>query len=457
MEGLGVLIMAAGKGTRMRSARPKALQPMMGLPMLDWLLRAVAACGEACETAVLVGSGGEELAAWLSGSPVTVLWQREQLGTGHAVQSARGWWERLDALAVINGDMPLLRPEALASLIGRFQDEGLDCVLGTSIADDPTGYGRVIRGEGGARVVEHRDATEEERAVREVNAGCYVFRTAALARVIDRIGADNAQGERYLPDVLALMSGEGMRVEAHVLPTEDAFGVNDQLELARAASAMRDRILRGWMERGVRVMDPASTWVGPDVELAPDVTLWPGAQLWGRTRIGEGSTIGTGCVLTDAELGRRVALGPYTVVEGSELRDHVSAGPFAYIREGCLLQEHAFAGKFVELKKTTVGRDSKVPHLSYMGDATLGAGVNIGAGTITCNYDGRDKHPTIIGDGCFVGSDTMLVAPAELGAGATTAAGSVITSTVPAGALGVGRARQRNIEGWSLRKGRTGR
>ena len=452
MKGFGVLIMAAGKGTRMKSPLPKVLHPILDRPMLDYVLRAALSCG-ADETAVLVGAGGEQTAEHLKGFPsVKVLWQREQLGTGHAVRSAREWWQNLEALVVLNGDLPLLRPEGLRTLMERFQAEGPDCALLSFAARDPGAYGRVIRSEGGVRVVEFKDASEEERRIREVNAGCYAFRVKALGQVIGRIGNANAQGEYYLPDVLPLMAEDGMKVEAYPMPEEDLMGVNSQAELAEVTAVMRRRVLEGWMERGVRVMDPATAWVGPDVELAPDVVLMPNVQIWGRSRVGEGSVIGSGSILTNAVLGRSVTLVANAVIEDSELCDFAKAGPFVYIREGSRLEEHAFAGKFVELKKTVVGRGSKVPHLSYMGDATLGAGVNIGAGTITCNYDGRDKHPTKIGDGCFVGSDTMFVAPVVLADGAATAAGSVITESVPEGALGVGRARQRNIDGWARRK-----
>ena len=265
------------------------------------------------------------------------------------------------------------------------------------------------------------------------------------------------QGEYYLPDVVSLMQEEGMSVRAVSMPAEEMRGVNTQAELAEASAALRDRIAMGWMERGVMMLDPSSVWIGPDVELSPDVRIAPNVQMWGRTRVGRGSSIGPGCILTDALLGCDVVLTANVIVEASELCDGAKAGPFAYIREGSCLEECSFAGKFVELKRTTVGRNSKVPHLTYLGDARLGKHVNIGAGTITCNYDGRNKHPTTIGDRCFVGSDTMFVAPAEMGNDASTAAGSVITDPIPDGALGVGRARQRNIEGWAFRRNQLGR
>lgn len=449
---LGILVMAAGKGTRMRSGLPKVLHPILDAPMLGYLLRSVLGCG-ADEVAVLVGSGGEQVEEYLRSFPdVKTLWQREQLGTGHAVKVTRDWWERFDSLLVLNGDLPLLRPETLNDLLNRCRKDPADGTLLTFDACNPDGYGRVVRSPGGVRIVEHKDASDEERLVREVNAGCYFFATASLARVIDRIGNDNAQGEYYLPDVISLMTGEGMRVRALPMPEEEMMGVNTQAELAGVTRILRDRIALGWMERGVRIMDPSAVWIGPDVELSPGVRVMPNVQIWGRTRVGEDCFIGPGCILTDAVLGRDVVLIANVVLENSELCDAAKAGPFAYIREGSRLEARAFAGKFVELKKTTVGRNSKVPHLSYLGDARLGEDVNIGAGTITCNYDGKSKHPTTIGDRCFVGSDTMFVAPATMGDDASTAAGSVITEPVPEGALGVGRARQRNVEGWASRR-----
>lgn len=453
VKDLGVLVMAAGKGTRMRSALPKVLHPVLDRPMLDYLLRSAASCG-AEATAVLVGSGGDQVEAHLKERfpEVEVLWQREQLGTAHAVLTAMSWWERFKTVVVLNGDLPMMRPESLRSLLERCRTEGPDCAVISFVARDPGAYGRVLRTESGVRVVEYRDASAEQRRMNEVNAGCYVFRTSALRGVIERIGNRNAQGEYYLPDALSLMAEEGRRVEAYPMPEAEMMGVNTQAELAHASALMRDRIAAFWMERGVRMTDPASAWIGPDVELAQDVVLMPNVQLWGCSRVGEGSFIGSGSILTNAVLGRGVTLAAHVLIEDSEMKDFSKAGPFVYIRDGCCLAERAFAGKFVEMKKTTVGQGSKVPHLSYLGDATLGLGVNIGAGTITCNYDGREKHPTKIGDHCFVGSDTMFVAPVTMGNGAATAAGSVITEPVPDGALGVGRARQRNIDGWASRR-----
>jgi len=270
--------------------------------------------------------------------------------------------------------------------------------------------------------------------------------------VIGRLKNENAQGEYYLPDVVALINEEGLGVRAMTANEGEAWGINTQAELAEMTRRMRDHIVQNWMARGVQVMDPSAVWIGPDAELAPGVSLMPGVQIWGRSVIGEGSEIGPYCVLRNTVLGREVKLVANVIAEDSEFCDGAKAGPFTYIREHSVLKERSFAGRFVELKKTSVGKGSKVPHLSYMGDATLGEKVNIGAGSITCNYDGKNKFQTKIGDRCFVGSDTMMVAPVVLGDDSATAAGSTITSDVPEGALAVARARQSNVEGWVFRK-----
>ncbi|MBR1486209.1 MAG: bifunctional N-acetylglucosamine-1-phosphate uridyltransferase/glucosamine-1-phosphate acetyltransferase, partial [Synergistaceae bacterium] len=272
----------------------------------------------------------------------------------------------------------------------------------------------------------------------------------SLEKVIDLIKNDNAQKEYYLPDALYLMNEQNLRTGAFIFPEKEMQGVNTLTELAQAAKVMRKRILSKWLDSGVRISDPDSVYISPDAKLSAGVVIMPNVQIWGNSEIGENSYIGSGSILTNAKIGANVEIIAYAVIENSELKNNSKAGPFCYIREGSCLEEKAFAGKFVELKKSTIGENSKVPHLSYMGDATLGHDVNIGAGSITCNYDGENKNKTFIGNNCFVGSDTMFVAPVELADGAATAAGSVITQAVPENSLGVGRARQTNIKDWSL-------
>jgi bifunctional UDP-N-acetylglucosamine pyrophosphorylase/glucosamine-1-phosphate N-acetyltransferase len=442
----------------MKSELPKVLHPLLDKPLLGCLLKTLSRLDldarRKPEIAVLVGYKGDRVRDYLKSSfpDVEVLRQSEQLGTGHAVQVSCGWWERFDHVLVLGGDLPLLTLRTLRSFVDFHFDADAACSLLSFVASDPDGYGRIIRSAGTVSIVEHKDATPEQRLVREVNAGCYLFETKALSRAIGRLKNDNAQGEYYLPDVVGLMNGEGMKIKTLAAEERELLGVNTQAELAAAAAVVRDSLVRAWMERGVWVADPSAVWIGLDAELGPGVSLMPGAQIWGDSVVGEGSFVGPYCVLRNAKLGRRVRLVANVIVEDSELCDDAKAGPFAYIREGSLLKERAFAGKFVELKKTSVGEGSKVPHLSYLGDAVLGEDVNIGAGSVTCNYDGKDKCPTKIGNRCFVGSDTMMVAPVTLGDDSMTAAGSTITADVPEGALGIGRARQRNIENWALKK-----
>ncbi len=444
--------MAAGKGTRMKSAIPKVLHPVLDNPIIDYVIRNVLSVGIPPENVgVLVGSGGERVEEYLQKKfpEVKILWQHEQLGTGHAVKSALEWWQNYENMIVLNGDLPLMKPESLKELISCCEKN--DCTVITFNAENPGAYGRILRGENSVSIIEFKDASESQREIHEVNAGCYAFRVKALHEVIGLITNDNAQKEYYLPDALKLMNERGMSTGAFVMPEEQMQGVNTQSELANVSRVMREEIIARWLNEGVRIVDTGSVYIGVDVVLSPDVVIMPNVQLWGKTTVGTGSIIGSGSILRNATLGRNVNIIAYAVIENSTLNDNVKAGPFCYIRDNTVLEENSFAGKFVELKNSRIGRGSKVPHLSYMGDATLGHDVNIGAGSITCNYDGENKNKTHIGNNCFVGSNTMFVAPVELSDGAATAAGSVITQRVPENSLGVGRARQKNIADWSLR------
>ncbi|MDR1741663.1 MAG: bifunctional UDP-N-acetylglucosamine diphosphorylase/glucosamine-1-phosphate N-acetyltransferase GlmU [Synergistaceae bacterium] len=448
---LGTLVLAAGKGKRMNSSLPKVMHTVLGRPMLGY---ALAAAPDGSPVAAVVGHGWERLRDYLSSSfpSAALIRQEEQRGTGHAVKVARPWWEKFKSVLVLNGDLPLLRRATVQSLVEFQASSGAACVLLSFTMPSPRGYGHVVRSGETLSIVEDKDATPAQRKIQEVNGGCYVFDARALASVIDGLSDDNAQNEYYLPDAVNAISAGGGAVAAIEVDSCECLGVNTQADLAKVTRLMRGRILSSLMEMGVRFMDADSAWVGPDAEVEPDVEIMSGAVILGKSFVGRGSVVGVGCVLNNARLGAGVRLAPYVVVEDSELKDGASAGPFAYVRGGSVLSEEAFAGKFVELKNTAVGRGSKVAHLSYMGDAVIGELANVGAGTITCNYDGVSKLPTKIGDRCFVGSDTMLVAPVSLGADSTTAAGSAITADVPDGALAVGRARQRNIEGWASRK-----
>lgn len=449
-----VLILAAGKGTRMHSDTPKVLHKILEEPILYYPLDAVSGTGIA-NVAVVVGSGGELVEQWLSVEfpEVKAIWQREQLGTGHAVKLAQQWWENYENVVILPGDSPLITAETLNSLIGRHAESGNKCSALSFDIDDPTGYGRIIRYGLSARIVEQRDATPEEAKCREVNSGIYVFDTNALSAVIDNLNCENSQQEYYLPDTLSLISENGGKTDAIKMNCSDELlGINDHRQLSEAATIMQERILNGLMARGVRCADPRSAWVGPKVSVSGGVTLEPNVQIWGSSSIGADCQIGSFTVLRNVSLAERVTIVGSVRINDSVVGADVSIGPFVFIREGTVLSENVHVGRFVEIKKSRVGDNSKIPHLSYIGDTEIGKGTNIGAGTITCNYDGEKKHRTIIGDNCFVGSDTMLVAPVKLGDNSTTGAGSVITADVPGGALGVSRAVQRNIDGWAERR-----
>lgn len=449
-----VLILAAGKGTRMHSGTPKVLHAILDEPLLYYPLAAVSGTGIQ-DVGVVAGFGGEQVEAWLSREfPKTeVIWQKEQLGTGHAAKLAQRWWQNYDNVMILPGDTPLITSDTLKELAEKHVlNQNMCSVLSFDI-ENPAGYGRVIREGASVRIVEHKDASPDEAMCREVNSGMYIFDTKTLSSVIDNLSSDNKQSEYYLPDALRLIAEAGGRVCAIKCGYGDEFfGVNDPKQLAEAAAVMRSRILDKMMsELGVKCADPLTTWIGPKAVIGRDVTVEPNVQIWGKSVIGSRSRIGSFTILRDAELGEDVTITGSARINGSTIRDGASVGPFVFIRENAVIGEDARIGRFVEIKKSSIGKGSKVPHLSYIGDAEIGSDTNIGAGTITCNYDGEKKHSTIIGDNCFIGSDTMLVAPVKLGDNSTTGAGSVITSDVPEGALGVGRARQRNIENWKAR------
>ena len=456
-----VVVLAAGEGTRMRSvATPKVLHPLCGRTMLGHVVQAARGLRPQ-RLAVVVGHAREQVTAHLAevdpGARAVV--QEQQNGTGHAVRVA------LDALAeqdgplggtvvVVPGDAPLLTTATLAALVQHHEQAGAATTLLTAVLDDPTGYGRVVRDATGAvtAVVEHKDADEATRALSEVATSVYAFDAAALTEALRSLTTDNAQGEEYLTDVVALHRCAGAGVAAAV--AEDAgetLGVNDRVQLSEARRLLRDRLVETHQRAGVTVVDPLTTWLDVDVEIAADAVLEPGCQLQGATRVGAGAVVGPDTTLVDCEVGEAARVVRSHCV-GARIGAQADVGPFTYLRPGARLGVASKAGAFVEIKASDVGDRSKVPHLSYVGDATIGTDSNVGAATVTVNYDGRDKHRTTIGDGVRIGSDTMLVAPVDVGDGAYTAAGSVITRDVPAGSLGVSRAPQRNLEGWVARK-----
>jgi len=447
-----VVVLAAGEGTRMRSRTPKVLHPLLGRTMLGHVLAACAPLA-ARRTLVVVGHGRDEVSATLPDGVQAVV-QAKQRGTGHALRVAlESAPDAAGTVLVVPGDTPLLTAPTLARLLAVHHESGAAATLLTTVVPDPTGYGRVIRADDGtvARIVEHKDATEPERAVAEINTSVYAFAIEPLRAALGKLSTDNAQGEEYLPDVVGMYVDAGLPVVAVTTDPAETGGVNDRAQLAAAGRVLRDRVLTGWMRAGVSVLDPATVWVDVDVELAPDVTVLPNVQLHGVTRVAEGARIGPDCTLVDTVVGPGASV-VRAHCDRAEIGPGATVGPYCYLRPGARLGPGAKAGTYVEIKAAEIGEGSKVPHLSYVGDATIGAHTNIGAATVFVNYDGVAKHRTTIGDHARTGADNMFVAPVTVGDGAYTAAGSVISSDVPPGALGVGRARQRNIEGWVERR-----
>jgi bifunctional UDP-N-acetylglucosamine pyrophosphorylase/glucosamine-1-phosphate N-acetyltransferase len=452
-----VVVLAAGEGTRMRSATPKVLHAVGGRTLLGHALHA--ARGLDPEHLVVVVRHGREAVAAHVGevdAGALVADQDDVPGTGRAVQCGLGVLD--DDLAgtvvVTYGDVPLLTSQTLSELVEAHQRDGNAVTVMTAEVPDPTGYGRVLRDADGsvAAIVEQKDATPEQRGITEINSGIYAFDAAVLADALGRVRRDNAQGEVYLTDVLSIVRGDGGSVAAHrIVDVWQTEGVNDRVQLAAVGAELNRRLLTAHMRAGATVVDPATTWVDAQVRLGRDVTLLPATQLHGSTSVDDGATVGPDTTLRDCVIGAGA-----TVVRshgiGAVIGAGADVGPFSYLRPGTRLGERGKIGAFVETKNAVIGRGSKVPHLSYVGDAEIGEGANIGAATVFVNYDGVDKHRTVVGDHVRVGSDTMLVAPVTIGDGAYTAAGSVIDGDVPPGAIAVARARQRNIEGWVERR-----
>ncbi len=444
------IVLAAGAGTRMKSKKPKVAHEVLGKPLVRWVVDAAREAGVERVVSV-VGHAREQVAPLVEGDTEIVV-QEQQNGTAGAVAVCADALADFDgSLVVLSGDCPLISSETIAALVKVREDADAAVVVLSMELENPFGYGRIIRGEDGSvvRIVEQKDATPEEAAVRECNSGFYCFDAKALFAALSKVGSDNAQGEFYLTDVLEICRNEGRVVTALTAqdPTE-CLGVNSRAQLAQAASVMRDRINARHLAAGVTMWDPSSVWIGPDVRIERDVELLPQVILMGSTFIGEDSVVGPNTRLTDTTVGRGCVIDETVAVE-AVVDDGATCGPRAYLRPAAHLCEGAKAGTHVEIKKSTIGAGSKVPHLSYVGDATIGEGVNLGAGTITCNYDGAKKWPTVIGDDVFVGSSTMLVAPVSIGAGSLIGAGSVITEDVSPDALALGRARQVEIEGWA--------
>ena len=440
-------------GTRMKSKKPKVAHEMLGKPLITWVIDAARGAGVTNIVSVL-GYGREQVVPLVE-SDTGIVFQEQLIGTADAVAACRDSFEGFDgSLLVLSGDCPLITPETLRVLVEKREAEQAAAVVLTMDVANPFGYGRIIRGHEGAveRIVEQKDCTPEEALVTECNSGFYCFDAKALFAALDHVDNDNAQGEFYLTDVLEICRKAGGAVAAFQTGRpEECLGINSRSQLAEATKHTQKRINEGHMAAGVTMLDPDTVWIGPDVVIGNDVEILPMSLLFGKTVVGQDCVIGPNARLTDTVVGAGCIVDETIAVE-ARIDDFAACGPRAYLRPGTHLCQNARVGTHVEIKKSTVGAGSKVPHLSYIGDATIGEEVNIGAGTITCNYNGEKKSQTVIGDGAFIGSDTMLVAPVAIGDQVTVGAGSVITEDVPDRALALGRARQTLIPEWDKRK-----
>ncbi|MFI1965613.1 bifunctional UDP-N-acetylglucosamine diphosphorylase/glucosamine-1-phosphate N-acetyltransferase GlmU [Streptomyces pathocidini] len=457
-----VVVLAAGEGTRMKSTTPKVLHSLCGRSLVGHVVAASRELDPE-QLVVIVGHGREQVTAHLGeidpGTRTAV--QHEQNGTGHAVRMGLEELAKVDGEAVegtvvvVCGDTPLLTGATLRNLAGTHTADGNAVTVLTAVVPDATGYGRIVRDQADGAVtaiVEHKDATDEQRAISEINSGVFAFDGRLLAEALGRVRTDNSQGEEYLTDVLGILRGEGHRVGAAVAADHrEILGINNRVQLAEARRLLNERLLERAMLAGVTVVDPATTWVDVTVTFEQDTLVHPGTQLHGATHLAAGAEVGPNCSLTDTAVGEGARV-VNTVAEGALVGPGANVGPYAYLRPGTKLGPKAKAGAYVEMKNADIGEGTKVPHLSYVGDATIGEYSNIGAASVFVNYDGVAKHHTTIGSHCRTGSDNMFVAPVTVGDGAYTAAGSVITKDVPAGSLAVARGQQRNIEGWVARK-----
>ena len=450
-----VIVLAAGEGTRMKSATPKVLHSVAGRSLLGHVLHAVNQLSPT-ELRIVVGSGRDAVEAHIAqiAPQAITVFQEHRGGTGHAAQLALAGNAPKGTVLVLAGDTPMLSGDSLAQFVKAHTDGNFAASVLTAEHPDPTGYGRIIRDANDEllRIVEEKDASDDERFIFEINSGVYAFDGEKLAASIGKLTNANAQGELYLTDVIGILKTAGESIAAIMIDDfTETLGVNDRVQLAESAAMLRDRINDRWMRAGVTIIDPTTTWIDSTVELSNDVTIHPGTALLGSTKVATGAVIGPRSTLTDC-LVKEGASVLESIASQTIIGEGATVGPFTYLRAGTELGDSSKAGAFVEMKNAVVGNGSKVPHLSYVGDATIGEGTNIGAATIFVNYDGVEKHHTTVGDHVRIGSDTMLVAPVTIEDGAYTAAGSVITEDVPAGAIGVGRAKQRNVIGWVMRK-----
>ena len=452
------IILAAGKGTRMKSDRPKVLHSICGNPLIKYPLVAATQAG-ASNAVIVIGHGSDEVRLTLKDEEVTFAIQAEQLGTGHAVMVCKeAITERTHPVLILCGDAPLITSETISDLVKRHTLEKNNVTVLTADFDDPFGYGRIVKdGDEIIRIVEEKDDTPEEKKIKEVNSGVYCVDATYLFDALANIGRDNAQGEYYLTDIIKAGKDAGVRVGwSKVSDHDEIMGINSRQELAEAGQIMRLRILDELMTSGVTLIDPQSTYVDAGVKVGKDSILYPQVRLEGHTVIGEKVILESGNIIINSKVGNGTHLKPYCVITDSELAEETIIGPFAHLRPGSTVKDKGKVGNFCEMKKSVLGEGSKVNHLSYIGDSEVGKGVNIGAGTVTCNYDGYNKYKTIIEEGVFIGSGTNLVAPVTVGSGAVIGAGSTITRNVPSDSLSLTRPEQKVLKAWA-KKRREGR
>lgn len=452
-----VLILAAGKGTRMNSSKPKVVHSLLNKPMINYVLDAVEKL-KPQKTYLVVGYKKDVIEKAVSGSSCKVeyILQKDQLGTGHAVSTCKSSLEKYKGdILILNGDCPGILPSTLKRLVNKHKKEKSSVSLITASVPDPGGYGRIIRGESGSitKIVEEKDATSQHKKIDEINSGIYCVKSEFLWKSLSVLKSDNKQNEYYLPDIIEnAVKNKGNVSVLKVSNANEILGINNRRELSLQEKIIRFNIIHKLQDRGVTVTDPATTFIAPDVKVGKDTVINPGTYLYGNTTIGRECNIGPNVYINNSKIKSGVEIRFSCYLNSCKVDDNVTVGPFAHLRPEANIGKDAKIGNFVEIKKSDIGRGSKVPHLSYIGDATLGRGVNIGAGSITCNYDGVNKHRTDIGDDVFIGSDSMLVAPVVIGKGSTTAAGSTITKDVEEFSLAIERNQQKTIKGWNKRK-----
>lgn len=458
MDNVAVIILAAGKGKRMRSGLVKVLHPLLGRPMLSYPLEVSLAHLQPEKTVVVVGHQAEQIQACFSDPRITFVRQNDQLGTGHAVSVTEpilGDFE--GTILILCGDVPLITAHTLTEMVNLHRDKKDTLSLLTAHREDPAGYGRVVHGSRGGmhRVVEEKDATDRERKITEINTGIYCVQAPFLFKALGKLRSDNAQGEYYLPDIIEVAHRKKKKIDTFSVPDPvESMGINTRAELAQAEEILADRVRRHWMAEGVTIQDTTSVYIEPTVRIGGDTVVFPNCYLRGETTIGMNCRIGPQVEICDSQIGDRVQIKFCTMITESRIADDAVVGPFSHLRPESHLEKGAKIGNFVEVKKSRIGPGTKANHLTYIGDSEVGAGVNIGAGTITCNYDGFHKHRTIIEDEVFVGSNTALVAPVKVGKGAVIGAGTTVTKDIPPHALAVRRVRQRSIKKWVMKQGK---